>query len=303
MLGRKKTLTFAARVWVWFYEALVEDPLSHEERKHMAADELDAELKKLQQGYIAKAIIIGQVRKTVDYTRRILAEFSQGTTITYPIGGVVGSTGNLFISLASEAKQAHAAAKNQDAIIDGIASGAQSAYFAVDSLVGLMPKKWIQEKLPERAKSEIVWNEEQTGGAAKRFYQLDVELGKEYEQLKQIELGTYAEPSRPMMFLARQLFDHAISLLVSDSEVKVHLKITDETAKVTRRQRLETVVLTKVREKARADTLLNEVATILETYEVLNEAHTRGELDSDRSMKAAKAMTFFLERLISEIRP
>jgi len=267
------------------------------------ADELDDELKKLQQGYIEKAIVIGRVRQTVDYTKRILAEFSETTTMSYPIEGVVGSTGNLFISLTSEVKQANAGAKRHDALVSSIASAVQSAFFAVDSLVGFMPPKWIQEKLPERAKSEVIWNEEQTGGAANRFYRLDMELGKEYEQLKQIELGTFAEPGRPMMFIARQLFDHTISLLVADSDVRIRLKLTNEAAKVTRRQRLEVVISTRVHEKARAETLLNEVATILETYEVLNQAHKRGELDSVRSMNAARAMTFFLERLISEINP
>ncbi len=265
------------------------------------ADELDAELKKLQQGYIKKAMVIGLIRQTVDYTKRILAEFSE-TTMPYPIEGVVGSTGNLFVSLTSEVKRANDSVKEQDAVVGGIASAAQSAYFAVDSLVGFMPAKWIQEKVPDRAKPVAIWNEELTSGAANRFHRLDVELGKEYEQLKQIELGTYAEPGRPMMFVARQLFDHTISLLVADSEVRIHLRLTDRT-EVTRRQRLEVVILTKVHEKARAETLLSEVVAILETYKVLNEAHKRGELDPVRSMNAAKAMTYFLERLISEINP
>jgi hypothetical protein len=264
-------------------------------------DELDDKLKKLQNNYMEKAFVIGYIRKTTSYTRRVISARSALSGTTYPVEEVFGSAGSLLDSMVTEVKQMNASVKKDNESISSLVFSAESAYFAADSLVGLIPGFKTEERKPERPEVKFVWFEEDKEGAEENYNRLDKELGKEYKQLMQIEYGTNAEPIRPMMYLARQLFDHTIALLAPDSDIGTYFKLTDEKAKITRRQRLQFIMNVKIKNQAKAQTLLNEVEVIIDTYELLNAAHTRGELNKEKSSNAVKIMLHFLERLINEI--
>jgi hypothetical protein len=266
----------------------------------MQTDDLDDELKKLQNRYLKKAVMIGYVRKTVEYTKDLLSIFEDPGNFPYLPNGIVRSTGDLYISMTKEVKELNNQVQSDERIITSVASAATSAQVAAETLIELTPMEGRTEKLPQRPRMDYIWIDDQKTGIMNKFIRIDQELAKEYEQILQIEYGTFSDPSRPMLFLARQLFDHAIGILSKDKQVRsFYGKAAEE--KVSRRQRLEFVIKTMVKNGSRGEVLLKEISTILETYEILNSAHKRGELDQIKSKKAVFQMVDFLERLIVEI--
>ena len=130
----------------------------------------------------------------------------------------------------------------------------------------------------------------------------DPELGRLYGELIEVVHATRTAPTRPAMFLVRQLFDHLMDVLAPDDDVRRSEFWREKTSKeskdpsaVWRNEKVLYVARRRVRDPGRAQTLLASSAQVLEVYQLLNKAHKRGELDADQSTEAVNAMLSIIQ--------
>ena len=132
-----------------------------------------------------------------------------------------------------------------------------------------------------------------------RFAKIDPALGSTYKQIWESLYATGSDPERAALFLIRQAFDHLFDRLAPDADVRAseHWKPKDgdRPEQIYRQERIEYAAYTHVKDSTRARTLAASARQMVETYQLLNHAHDRGELDRDKARKALVAMQRLLE--------
>jgi len=134
---------------------------------------------------------------------------------------------------------------------------------------------------------------------AERFSQFDPELGKTYKGIWEVLFGTDSGPERGALFLIRQAFDHLLSKLAPDDDVRNSQYWTKKRKgdgnKVWREERILYAASKHVKDQARAKTLVASANHMLDVYKGLNKAHHRGKLDRTKAHKALAEMQSILE--------
>lgn len=128
----------------------------------------------------------------------------------------------------------------------------------------------------------------------------DPVLANTYKEIGQVYYATNADPRRPALVLMRQVYDHFFSILAPDEKVResaffIPKKEPEKADKIFRRERLNYVVETYVKDLGMKDILFNSFQEMLDTYDLLNKHHSRGILSIDEARRALKSMKSSIE--------
>jgi hypothetical protein len=133
----------------------------------------------------------------------------------------------------------------------------------------------------------------------KRFLQFDEALSETYQEIWEVLYGTRADPERAALYLIRQAFDHLFSQLAPDDKVRKspfwNMKDGDQPDQIWREERIQYAASTHIKDKARAETLLESSKHMLNVYQALNRAHERDKINRVKARKALEEMRTFLE--------
>jgi hypothetical protein len=134
---------------------------------------------------------------------------------------------------------------------------------------------------------------------ADRFAKLDPSLGATYRQLEETLYATRSDNERAALLVIRQIFDHLFDILAPDKKVRTSKYWTskegDRPDQIYRIERIKYAAFTHIADPLRAKSLAATSKQMNELYALLNEAHTRGELNVDKARKALRAMKSMLD--------
>jgi hypothetical protein len=134
---------------------------------------------------------------------------------------------------------------------------------------------------------------------AERFARFDLELGQTYKGIWEVLYGIDSGSERGALFLIRQAFDHLVSKLAPDDEVRSSQfwtkKLKGDGNQVWREERILFAASKHIKDQARARTLAASAKHMLDVYKALNKAHHRGKLDRMKARKALSEMQSILE--------
>jgi hypothetical protein len=135
---------------------------------------------------------------------------------------------------------------------------------------------------------------------ATRYLKFDTDLGKTYGEINDVLFGTTSDPERIASFTVRQAYDHLMGKLAPDDLVRASEYFSPKSERgkehtVSRRERQRYAIATHVKdpEIARRLTVLSD--HILEFYDVLQKAHTRGPLDIKQAVAAIRTVVQYLD--------
>lgn len=133
-----------------------------------------------------------------------------------------------------------------------------------------------------------------------RLKRFDPDLAKTCAQIWETQYGTGSDPVRSALYAARQTFDHFFGKLAPDDDVRAspYWKRKDglNPNQVTRAERIRYAINNRVTDEGTRRLLEASTKHGIDTYQLLNQAHERGALDSDKARKAVAAMCHYLEQ-------
>ncbi|MBW8002952.1 MAG: hypothetical protein FVQ80_13185 [Planctomycetes bacterium] len=133
-----------------------------------------------------------------------------------------------------------------------------------------------------------------------RFLKFDQALGKTYQEVDEILFGTRSDPERAASYMIRQVYDYLISILAPDDVVRESrfFSLKSEPGKentVSRMERINYAIATHVKNEKQADQLKVLSNHILEFYDVLQKAHTRGSINKQDAINSIRTVKNYLE--------
>jgi hypothetical protein len=134
---------------------------------------------------------------------------------------------------------------------------------------------------------------------------IDPSLEKTYSAIREVLYGTVSDPERGALYLIRQTFDHFFGTLAPDDAVRsskfFRPKIDKDKDNVTRHERLMYAAHTHIENNSRRKALIASFRHMLDVYEGLNRAHTRGTLNPEQTRVALREMLVLLQEWIRAI--
>lgn len=138
-----------------------------------------------------------------------------------------------------------------------------------------------------------------------KFTQIDASLGRTYKEIDEIIHTTLADPERAALFMARQSFDHFFDAIAPDEDVRKSSYWREkesfeskDTNTVWRIEKIEYAINKHITDPLKAQNLVDQSKYILETYRLLNKAHTRGEIDIQEANNLIISMKTILEEWV-----
>ena len=136
----------------------------------------------------------------------------------------------------------------------------------------------------------------------KYLFDLDSSLAESYDEIWEILYGTRSDPERGSLYMIRQVFDHFFGILAPDDEVRESEfwkpKAEPHQNQVTRKKRIEFAANKHIKSRSMSQRLLNSSKHMVDVYESLNRAHTRGSLQPERARTALKEMNSIIENWV-----
>jgi hypothetical protein len=140
---------------------------------------------------------------------------------------------------------------------------------------------------------------------ADRFGKLDPALGRVCAQISESLYGTISDPERSALFMIRQTWDHLFAKLAPDAEVRASSfwkeKSGDKPDQIIREERINFAIDRHVKDPVNKNLLLSSSKQMLDLYQELNRAHTRGELNRDKARQTLNAVYQWLFQLAEGI--
>ena len=134
---------------------------------------------------------------------------------------------------------------------------------------------------------------------------IDPALEKTYSAIREVLYGTVSDPERAALYLIRQTFDHFFGTLAPDDAVRTSKffkpKVDQDKDKVTRHERLMYASHTHIGNNSRRKSIIASFRHMLDVYDALNRAHTRGTLNPERARAALREMLVLLQEWIRGI--
>lgn len=141
-----------------------------------------------------------------------------------------------------------------------------------------------------------------------RLRTMDATLASTYGELIEVIHATVKDPTRSAMFLARQLFDHFFDIVAPDPEVRSSKfwrpKAIDESKDsnaVWKNEKLNFAAFYRVKDQYRRQTLEAMSRQMIDLYNLLNKAHTRGPILEAQASHAVESMIRLLQQWIDSI--
>lgn len=158
----------------------------------------------------------------------------------------------------------------------------------------------IKLKLPVTAPSNSNFPE--------KLAKLDISLSNTYKEIDEILHGTVADPKRAALYMIRQSFDHLFDKLAPDEEVrsskywkKKDSKESKNPNEVWRIEKIKYAAFTHVKDETRAQGLVDQSKFVIDTYNLLNKAHKREELNIDEANNLIISMKTILEEWVEAL--
>jgi predicted pPIWI-associating nuclease len=134
---------------------------------------------------------------------------------------------------------------------------------------------------------------------------IDPALEKTYLAIREILYGTASDPERAALYLIRQTFDHFFAALAPDDAVRSSTFFKPKADKnknaVVRHERLMYAAHTHIGNNSRRKALIASFRHMLDVYEGLNRAHTRGNMNLEQARVALREMLVLLQEWIRAI--
>ncbi len=139
----------------------------------------------------------------------------------------------------------------------------------------------------------------------KKLKAIDPTLEKTYSGIREVLYGTVSDPERAALYQLRQTFDHFFGALAPDDLVRSSKffkpKSDANRDRVTRHERLMYAAHTRIANGYRRNSLIASFRHILDLYEALNKAHTRGDINPNQAREALREMLVLLQEWIRSI--
>jgi hypothetical protein len=164
---------------------------------------------------------------------------------------------------------------------------------------------FISTKIPDLTSYILEPSVEENKEIQDKLSNIDPALEKTYSAIREILYGTVSDPERGALYLIRQTFDHFFATLAPDDAVQSSkfFKQKDEKDKniVTRHERLMYAAHTHIGNGSRSKALIASFRHMLDVYDGLNRAHTRGTLNTEQARVALREMLVLLQDWIRAI--
>ncbi|MCX6055327.1 MAG: hypothetical protein NTZ74_10515 [Chloroflexi bacterium] len=138
-----------------------------------------------------------------------------------------------------------------------------------------------------------------------KFAVLDPALARCYDEVWETYYGTATDRCRGAMYLMRQVYDHFFGLLAPDKMVRssVYWKEKDDEkpTQIYRSERINYAAYTHIKDESTANLYAKMSKHIIELYELLNDAHKRGEYDEDKAANTVLEMDKVLKDWVEVI--
>lgn len=135
------------------------------------------------------------------------------------------------------------------------------------------------------------------------FIKIDESLGKTYQEIDQILYNTESDPERAALFMARQSFDHFFDVIAKNDDVrqspywsKKEPHVINDQNIVWRIEKIRYAAHTRIKDPLKAQNLIDQSNYIIETYKLLNKAHTRGRINKEE----AKNLIISIKKILEE---
>jgi len=276
---------------------MTSDPKKHEdsEKPEEIIDEIVAGLDRLHEKFVETSVNIGYARDAVQAVRPVWERLGNMSTSDPEASSLYESNLQYLQVLRDEVRASEKLAIPMAGLFNNTAGSTSSFISAsgtTDAFMGNVAE-YSASDFP------VFLTPNQHEIYAKRFSLFDDALGKTYQEIWEVLYGTRADPERAALYLIRQAFDHLFGKLAPDDEVRQspywNMKDGDEPNQVWREERIQFAAATKIKNKARADTLLASSKHMLNVYQALNRAHERGNINRIKARKALEEMRTFLE--------
>jgi hypothetical protein len=123
-------------------------------------------------------------------------------------------------------------------------------------------------------------------------------VGLAYKSSNESRYATSTDSLRAALFMMRQTYDSFFTVLAPDEKVRNSpywiVKEGDKPNSVHREERINYAANVSIADPGLRKIILASTKSILDTYESLNRAHSRKEIDESRAINALDAMTIYL---------
>lgn len=198
-------------------------------------------------------------------------------------------------SLMTEAQQLENEVDETINLLSASSSAAVSAHLACDLLVTY---RWQPCPFEPTARQTM---------CAQKLQELAPTLAEVYRAAWSAYYGQTHDPRRSALWQIRQTIDHLFEVLAPDEVVRSSRywtpKEKGKTNAVYRVERFTYAAHRWIGDETARNVLLGAVSQINRTYERLNIAHQRGELDQDRASDTFRAADDILWQWVDAIRP
>jgi len=247
------------------------------EKPEEIIDDMVARLDAMHRTLVDEATHVGYARDAMLAIRPQWVSISNASTTNPEAAQIYASGLNLLATLRDEVRARQSAVAPLSGLFQptsGSVAGFINATGTTASFIPSVysaPTNYVPFPMPDQHEAYV-----------ERFTKLDATLGKTYLEIWEALYGTRAEPERAALYLIRQAFDHFFEKLAPDDEVRKSPYWAKKTEPgkenhVWRDERIRYVVAMRVKDTARANTLIASTKHMLDVYQGLNRAHERGE--------------------------
>lgn len=141
-----------------------------------------------------------------------------------------------------------------------------------------------------------------------QFSKIDNSLGKTYKEIDEIIHTTESDPGRAGLYMVRQTFDHFFDVIAPDDDVRKSIywkekkpNESKDPKAVWRIEKIKYAAYTQIKDKQKAQSLVDQSNYMLSTYQLLNKAHNRKEINQREAKNLILSMKTILEGWIEAI--
>ena len=254
-------------------------------------DDLQARLDRLHSGFVDGAEAVGYTRDSMRLIRPFWEHVEQSGDTP-----MIDSGTAYLKSVVFTVEQLETETKGSFDLTRGLARSA-TTFGSTSVATASVANPEMNLSVPPY--QPVLVTPDRTDEYAAKLAQVDPPLGNTYRATSQILYGTRADPERGALWEMRQSFDHFFDKLAPDEEVRNSKfwspKSGDNPNQVTREERIQYAASRHVADKNEAKRLAAASEQMVHTHQKLNQAHKRGELDSEKANKALVAMQLLLE--------
>ena len=276
-----------------------QSPPADQEHPESIIDEIASELDALHTDLTQSAAVVGRAKDQIQGTRPVWAGMAAAATQDDEVAEIYGSGVHALAGYRDVLRDIR---QNIGAIAPAVAPISASS----DSVLGItavthsfMSRAVLTPlPLPPPASPVVVFEK-----SIAFLEGLDPALAKTYRGVPEVLYGTQSDPVRAALYESRQMFDHFFALLAPDNAVRSSQswkpKLEGDTNRVTRDERLRYAANTHVKRPSEVRSLIASSRHMLNVYDALQRAHTRGPLDEDASRAALREMHLLVDQWIA----